>query len=214
MATMLAVVMTDAQLSADEADALLRHAVDSSFNCISVEGHTSTSDTVLLLANRAAGSGPLDDADRRRFAQLLDELCAELAQMIVRDAEGAEHFVTIDVRGARSRAEAARIAKTVAEDPLVKTAVTGNDPNWGRIISAVGFAGVEIREEEISLSINGTPLYRNGAPLEYDEAIVSASMSGGEVHIELELTHGNDAVCFWTSDLTAEYVRLNSEYTT
>ncbi len=215
MATMLAVIMTDAQLATGEADSLLRHAVDRSFNCISVEGHTSTSDTVILLANGAAETGPLAEADRTTFQQMLDEVAAELAQAIIRDAEGAEHFITIDVRGTRTRDEALSIAKTVAEGPLVKTAVTGNDPNWGRIVSAVGYAGVELREEDISLRINGTLLYREGAPVEYDEQVVSESMrTNRDVQIELDLRLGDASVRFWTSDLTAEYVRLNSEYTT
>ena len=215
MATMLSVIMTDAQLTTGEADSVLRHAVDRSFNCISVEGHTSTSDTVLLLANGAAGTGPLATADRTTLGQMVDEVAADLAQAIVRDAEGADHFITIDVKGTRTRDEALHIAKTVAEGPLVKTAVTGNDPNWGRIVSAVGYAGVELREEDISLKINGTPLYREGVPVEYDEQAVSESMRASrDVHIELDLRLGDASVRFWTSDLTAEYVRLNSEYTT
>lgn len=215
MATMLAVVMTDAALSPEEADAMLRHAVDRSFNCISVEGHTSTSDSVLLLASGASGVGPSrsNSADKT-LQQMLDEVTEELATAIVGDAEGASHLITIDVRGLRTREEAHKIAKTVADGALVKTAVTGNDPNWGRIVSAVGYAGVELTEEDISLSINGIRIYEAGAPVEHEEAAVSASMATGKVHIELDLTLGDEAVRFWTCDLTTEYVRLNSEYTT
>jgi glutamate N-acetyltransferase/amino-acid N-acetyltransferase len=215
MATMLAVVMTDADLSPEDADAMLRHAVDRSFNCISVEGHTSTSDSVLLLASGASGVVPSQsDSAKKTLQSMLDEVTEELATAIVGDAEGASHFITIDVRGLRTRAEAHRIAKTVADGALVKTAVTGNDPNWGRIVSAVGYAGVELTEEDISLSINDIRIYEAGAPVEHDAAAVSTSMGTGHVHIELDLTLGDAAVRFWTCDLTTEYVRLNSEYTT
>jgi glutamate N-acetyltransferase / amino-acid N-acetyltransferase len=215
MATMLAVLMTDAVLTTDEADAMLRHAVDDSFNCITVEGHTSTSDSVLLLANGASGAGPLDDAGRRQLQQMFDEVAQDLAQAIIRDAEGAGHLITIDVRGLRTRDEAYRIAKTVAEGPLVKTAIAGADPNWGRIVSAAGYCGVDLREEDISLRLNGTPLYQAGAPVNFDAVAVSKGIrENRNVHIELDLTLGQAAVRFWTCDLTAEYVRLNSEYTT
>jgi glutamate N-acetyltransferase/amino-acid N-acetyltransferase len=215
MATMLAVIMTDAELSPEAADAILRHAVDRSFNCISVEGHTSTSDSVILLANGTAETGPLDEDGRQTLQQTIDTVAEELAIAIVRDAEGADHLITIDVRGLASQQDAHLIARTVAESPLVKTAVTGADPNWGRIVSAVGYAGVELAEDEITLKMNGTLIYESGAPVSFDERAVSQSMrSSRDVHIELAFPLGNGAARFWTSDLTTEYVRLNSEYTT
>jgi glutamate N-acetyltransferase/amino-acid N-acetyltransferase len=215
MATMLAVIMTDAPLSSGEADEMLRHAVERSFNCISVEGHTSTSDTVLLLANGASGAGRLDAAAKKQFQQTLDDVAMDLATAIIRDAEGADHLVTIDVRGARTRAEARTIAKAVAESALVKTAITGNDPNWGRIVSAVGYCGVDVCEEEISLSINGTQIYRSGAPRDFGAARLSQSMQENRnVEVIIDLTRGKESIRFWTCDLTAEYVRLNSDYTT
>jgi glutamate N-acetyltransferase / amino-acid N-acetyltransferase len=215
MATMLAVIMTDAPLAPGEADLILRHAVDRSFNCISVEGHTSTSDTVILLASGGAGCGPLDESSQGILQQAMDDVAAELAQAIIRDAEGADHIITIDVRGLKNREDAMQIAKTVADSALVKTAVTGADPNWGRIVSAVGYAGVELAEEDITLQLNGMLLYENGAPVAYDEAAVSQTMrESRETHIDLTCGSGDAAVRFWTSDLTAEYVRLNSEYTT
>ena len=215
MATMLAVVMTDARLSARETASLLKEAVDVSFNCISVDQHTSTSDTVLLLANGRATSTPA--AQSSRGADIRDtvaEVCSDLAQQIIRDAEGAAHFVTVDVAGTRHREDAHRIAKAVVDSPLVKTAVTGNDPNWGRIVSAAGYAGVEFAEEQCSLSINGIEVYRRGSPTACDEPSVSAAMATGEVHIELQFTLGEGSARMWTSDLTTEYVRLNSERTT
>jgi len=215
MATMLSVVMTDAELTPADAQAMLKHAVDRSFNCISVEGHTSTSDTVLLFANGAAEAGPLDDDTKQAFQAVLDEVNSEMAQAIIRDAEGAEHFITIDVCGARSRAEGFRIAKTIADSALVKTAIAGGDPNWGRIISAAGYSGVELVDADMSLTLNGTEIYRDGAPTEFDAKALSNSIrSNRETDIVLQLKHGDDDVRFWTSDLTAEYVRLNADYTT
>ncbi|HTI52441.1 MAG TPA: bifunctional glutamate N-acetyltransferase/amino-acid acetyltransferase ArgJ [Planctomycetaceae bacterium] len=215
MGTMLSVILTDAALEPVDADALLRHAVDRSFNCISVEGHMSTSDTVLLLANGAAGTGRLSAHDRTRLQQMVDEVAAELAEEIIRDAEGADHEITIDVRGLRTRDEAYRIAKAVAESPLVKTAIAGGDPNWGRIVSAVGYAGVALEERDITLRLNDVLLYQSGTPLPFDAAEASAGIKNNRrVHIELEFPLGHESLRFWTCDLTAEYVRLNADYTT
>lgn len=214
MATMLSIIMTDANFSDSTADRLLRDAVDQSFNCISVDGHTSTSDTVLLLANGAAVDEPLSLPDTEIFHAALNEITLELAQMIIRDAEGAEHFVTVEVTGLSSRDKAHEIAKTVAEDVLVKTAITGNDPNWGRIVSACGRTSVKLTEKDITLSINNHFIFKDGAPTNYEEALVSEAMKTGEVLIKIEFSFGNEGVRIWTSDLTQEYVRLNSEYTT
>jgi len=215
MATMLSVIMTDACLVPADAQALLKHAVDRSFNCISVEGHMSTSDTVLLLANGAASDKPISRHEHTRFQQMLNEVTSDLARAIIQDAEGADHEITIDVRGLRTRDEAFRIAKAVAESPLVKTAIAGGDPNWGRIVSAVGYAGVLLQERDITLRMNNMLLYRSGAPVEFSAAVASAGLKQNrQVHIELEFPLGNEAVRYWTSDLTAEYVRLNADYTT
>ncbi len=215
MATMLGVVMTDAALSPEEADSILRHSVNRSFNCISVEGHTSTSDTVFLFANGAAGQTELDDAGRAILQTAIDEVTMEMAQAIIRDAEGADHFITIDVCGARTRDEAHCIAKAIADGPLVKTAITGADPNWGRIVSAAGYSGVELQEEDVSLWLNEVLIYKDGAPSSFDTQTLSQSIRDNrDVSIMLQLTHGDADVRFWTSDLTAEYVRLNSDYTT
>ncbi len=215
MATMLGVVMTDAALSPEEADSILRHSVNRSFNCISVEGHTSTSDTVFLFANGAAGQTELDDAGRAILQTAIDEVTMEMAQAIIRDAEGADHFITIDVCGARTRDEAHCIAKAIADGPLVKTAITGADPNWGRIVSAAGYSGVELQEEDVSLWLNEVLIYKDGAPSSFDTQTLSQSIRDNrDVSIRLQLTHGDADVRFWTSDLTAEYVRLNSDYTT
>ncbi|WP_437193818.1 bifunctional glutamate N-acetyltransferase/amino-acid acetyltransferase ArgJ [Planctomicrobium sp. SH527] len=214
MATMLAVVMTDATLTPELANDMLKVAANRSFNNISVEGHTSTSDTVLLLANGAAGGDVLSPADQGRFQAVLSEACIELAQKIIKDAEGAKHFVTVNVLGVPSDADARLIAKAVCDSPLVKTAVTGNDPNWGRIVSAAGYAGVPFQEQDLSLVLNGVVIYEAGRPVSYDEAVLSASMATGVVTIDLQFRLGKAQVTYWTCDLTDEYIHLNADYTT
>ena len=215
MATMLSVIMTDATLLPADAQAMLKHAVDRSFNCISVDGHMSTSDTVLLLASGAGAGEQLSTHEHTRFQQMLNEVAMELAQDIISDGEGADHEITIDVRGLRTREEAYAIAKAVAESPLVKTAIAGGDPNWGRIVSAVGYAGVKLAETDITLRLNDVLLYQSGTPVEFNAAEVSAALKNNRhVQIELEFPLGRESVRFWTCDLTAEYVRLNADYTT
>ncbi len=215
MGTMLAAVLTDAPLGAAQAQQLLGSAIEDTFNCISIDGHMSTNDTVLLLANGAAGGAPLAGADLTLFARTLHQVCAELARAIPADGEGCTHLVTIDIRGAANRDAAYRVAKAVAESPLVKTAIAGGDPNWGRIVSAVGYAGVPLDPRAIRLVLNGVPLYAQGAPLVFDEALVSRSLKENrETHIELDLGAGPGELRFWSTDLTAEYVRLNADYRT
>ena len=214
MATMLCVIMTDAVVAVPALPVMLKSAVERSFNCITIDGHTSTSDTVLLLANGASGASLLGTSEADAFQGALDDVCMELSQKIIRDGEGASHFVTLDVKGLESHEAAVKIARAVCDSALVKTAITGNDPNWGRIVSAAGYSGVPFKEQECSLVVNGFPLYRAGTPIPFDEAAVSAAMKTGELHIELTFTRGSHAVRFWTTDLTAEYVRLNADYTT
>lgn len=214
MATMLGLIMTDALLPHDAVTEMLRTAVNLSFNNISVEGHTSTSDTVLLLANGAAGVSCSSKHSLERFQQTLNDVCMELAKKIIRDAEGASHFVTVNVQGLPSEADARLIAKAVCDSPLVKTAITGNDPNWGRIVSAAGYAGVPFLEQDLTLVLNGMVIYEAGRPAAFDEAALSHSMSSGDVNIHLQFRLGKSQVCYWTCDLTAEYVRLNADYTT
>lgn len=219
MATMLGVIMTDAVLSEDQAARFLKASVNQSFNCITVDGHMSTSDTVLLMANGASAHSLQSDADQAAFQDALDELCRKLATDIIRDAEGANHFVTVEVNGFDCRQTATVIARAIAESVLVKTAIAGNDPNWGRITSAAGYAGIDFDANQLHLSINDVPVFQSGVPVKFDEPNLSASMEeAGEVFLKLTLSGGpfsGDAKAkFWTSDLTQEYVRLNSEYTT
>jgi glutamate N-acetyltransferase/amino-acid N-acetyltransferase len=215
LATMLAVIVTDAALEPQTTQQLLQNAADESFNCITVEGHTSTSDTLLLLANGAAQSTPLQGNDLQRFAEMLRILCVELAVKIPADGEGANHLIVVDVEGCRTRNDAKIIARKVAEDVLVKTAICGADPNWGRIVSATGTAGVPYNPKKVSLKLNGFNLYSNGEPAAFDKQTVSDSIRNNrETHIALTFGEGNNQVRFWTTDLTAEYVRINSDYTT
>lgn len=219
MATMLSVIMTDARLTAEQCDELLRYGVERTFNCISVDGHTSTSDTVLLLANAAAGSDCSSAASLTAVRDALQQVCQKLSTDIIRDAEGAEHFITIDVAGFATREQAVQIARAVADSPLVKTAITGADPNWGRIVSAAGYAGIPFESACLSLRINRTEVYRAGTPVPFDAAALSAELkSQRDVALQLQLSggpcSGSATARFWTSDLTCEYVRLNSEYTT
>lgn len=215
MATMLAVVMTDAALTPDAAQRALSVAVEDSFNCVSIDGHMSTNDTALVLSNGAAGQAPLSGSDLAQWQAALTDVCGELARAIAADGEGATHLVTIDVRGCADRASAHRIAKTVAESPLVKTAIAGADPNWGRIVSAAGYAGVPFVAARVTLRVNGTLLYVSGSPVNFDEREVSRSIRDHrDTHLELVFEEGPAAVSFWTTDLTAEYVRLNADYRT
>jgi glutamate N-acetyltransferase/amino-acid N-acetyltransferase len=215
MATMLAVIMTDAPLSVEAAQAGLKDAIDESFNCISVDGHTSTSDTVVLLANGAAGGQPLANGDWNKFQATLVEVCEDLAQSIPADGEGASHLITVEVHGCQCREDAITIAKTIADSPLVKTAIAGADPNWGRIVSAAGYAGIGFDPTKVSLLINGMLLYEHGAPVEFDAAAVSVSIKADrDTGIVLLLDEGGASARFWTTDLTAEYVRLNADYHT
>ena len=215
MATMLAVVMTDAPLTLAAAQDGLKDAINESFNCISVEGHMSTSDAVLLVANGSAGGPPLADRSLARFQATLVEVCEDLAQSIPADGEGASHLITVEVHGAATRADAVCIGQSIANSPLVKTAVAGADPNWGRIVSAAGYAGVDFDPDRVSLHINDSLLYERGAPAAYDAAAVSASIRDQrDTHIVLLLEEGKASARFWTCDLTAEYIRLNADYHT
>src|SRR5262249_26139803 len=213
MATMLGFVLTDAPVPPDMLHYVLKHAVENTFNCISVEGHTSTNDTVVILAN---GRGPaLIGDDMYRFDEAVQDVCADLARAIAADAEGAEHLIVIDVEGCRSDAEAKRIAKTIAESALVKTAVYGADPNWGRFVSAAGYSGVEFAEADLTLWMGPLELYRAGVPLPFDAKVASRYLKENrEVRLRLQFALGEGKCRFYTCDLTTEYVRLNADYTT
>jgi len=215
MATMLAFLLTDAPIRAVELQPILTEAVEESFNCVSVEGHTSTNDSVFLLGGGAPGRRGLDGDELKAFAGMARSACQTLGREMAADGEGATHLITIDVEGCSDREEARSLARAVADSPLVKTAIHGADPNWGRIVSAAGYAGVPFEEGELSLWINEVPVYSRGTPNPFDAAALSADLRANrEVHLRLRFERGDSSIRFWTCDLTAEYVRLNADYTT
>lgn len=213
MATLLAFVLTDASVSEAGLARLAPQAAERTFNSISVEGHTSTNDTLLILAN---GQGPkLSGIDLSAFEAEITRVCADLARAIAADAEGATHLVTIQVEGARNDAEARRVAKAIADSALVKTALFGADPNWGRFVSAAGYAGVEFKEEQLSLWLGDFLLYQNGTPLPFDASAASAYMRNTrDITLRLQFSLGAGRCTFYTCDLSYDYVRLNADYTT
>jgi glutamate N-acetyltransferase/amino-acid N-acetyltransferase len=188
-------------------------AADQSFNCVRVEGHTSTNDSLIFLAN-GAGT-PWQGEPLAAFESAASEVCRDLAMSIAGDAEGATHLVTIQVEGTRDDDEARRIGRAVADSPLVKTAIYGADPNWGRIVSAAGYAGVEFQEEQLSLWLGDLPVYQAGAPLPFDATSASAYIKNNRaITLLLRFTLGSGQATVWTCDLTPEYVHLNADYTT
>jgi glutamate N-acetyltransferase/amino-acid N-acetyltransferase len=212
MATMLAYLFTDAAIEPGALQAMLAAANARSFNCVTVDGDTSTSDTVLLFATGAAGNPPLARPDPA-FARALEAVMVDLAQQLARDGEGAEKFVTIRVAGAASDEAARRIGLSVGNSPLVKTALAAGDANWGRIVMAVGKAGEEADRDRLAVRVGGTLIAEKGGPVPgYDEKPVAAHMAGREVLIELDLGLGPGAATVWTCDLTHRYVDINGSY--
>jgi len=216
MATMLCFVFTDAKVPAPLLQKLLKQGVDRSFNCTTVDSDTSTSDTVLLFATGEtrhprvpADGGPM----LRDFARALDAVLMDLALMVVRDGEGAQKFVRIDVTGAANGRSAKRVAMAVANSPLVKTAIAGEDANWGRIVMAVGKAGEPADRDRLSVAVGGVWMARDGAVVPgYDEAPVVAHMKGREVEIAVDLGLGRGRATVWTCDLTHGYIDINGSY--
>jgi glutamate N-acetyltransferase/amino-acid N-acetyltransferase len=219
MATMLAVLTTDAAIAPDVLDGLLRTAVNRSFNRISIDGDTSTNDTILLLANGVSGMAVTDPDSIAQFGAALNQLCTALAHMIVRDGEGATKFVEIQVTGAASEADAHQIANTVATSPLVKTAFAGSDANWGRLLMAAGRAGVVFDQTKINLWIGTAQpdelqLVANGTPTEYLEKDAAAVFAEPEFMVRLDLGVGGETAVVWTTDLSHDYVSINADYRT
>lgn len=218
MATMLGFIATDASISREMLDGMLRTAVNVSFNRITVDGDTSTNDAVTLTATGQSDVliTPTDRASALAFQAALTELATELAQDIVRDGEGATKFVEITVSSAHSEAEADQVARTVAHSPLVKTALFASDPNWGRILAAVGRAGVsELDVDAVSLSLNGVLIAENGARAEsYTEEAGVAAMAPEDLVITIDLGRGDKSATLWTTDFSYDYVKINAEYRT
>jgi glutamate N-acetyltransferase/amino-acid N-acetyltransferase len=212
-ATMLVYVLTDAAIEPADLDGYLQAAVEVSFNRISVDGDTSTNDTVLLLASGA--SGVKIGADDAAFAAALTDVCTSLARQVVADGEGATHVVELRIGGAASDADALRVAKAIAHSPLVKTAWAGSDPNWGRLAAAIGYSGAQVDPARIDIRFGELQICRDGGrAAEFDEASAHEYISQREFSISIELNQGQGSCVFWTTDLTAEYIHINADYST
>lgn len=214
MATMLSVITTDAKISPDLLDQALRAAVNQSFNRISIDGDMSTNDTLLVLANGASGYEIRNTQHVAEFTDALTIVATDLAKQIVRDGEGATKFVEIVVSGARDDADAARVAKAIANSPLVKTALYGGDANWGRVVAAAGYSGVAVEAVKMKLWFGDVNVFANGTPTNYDEADSTRAIAGKDVFIRLDLGMGRASATVWTCDLSHEYVTINGKYRT
>jgi glutamate N-acetyltransferase/amino-acid N-acetyltransferase len=216
MATMLGFLFTDAAVEAPFLQTMLDVANKQTFSCITVDGDTSTSDTVLAFATGKAGNGPLasfDDEGADAFQAALTDLCRQLAQLVVRDGEGASKFIQIMVEGAESDASAHRVAMSIANSPLVKTAIAGEDANWGRVVMAVGKAGEPAERDLLSIRFGATQVAEKGLAVEgYDEAPVAAHLKGQDIEIGVDLGLGEGRATVWTCDLTHGYISINADY--
>jgi glutamate N-acetyltransferase/amino-acid N-acetyltransferase len=214
LATMLVYLFTDVGASPSELQSLLREACDHSFHCMSIDGDTSTNDTVLLLASGASGARAKEVRVRRKFSAALTAVCQSLAEQIVSDGEGVQHVIRLFVEQARGREEALLVARTIAHSMLVKTAWAGADPNWGRILAAVGRCGAPIDPSRVQIFIGSQKVCRNGAACLFNERQAHRSLAQPVCDIRVQLGRGQESVRFLTTDLTAEYVRINADYST
>jgi glutamate N-acetyltransferase/amino-acid N-acetyltransferase len=216
MATMLGYLFTDAAVAPSFLQECLSRATTRTFSCITVDSDTSTSDTVLAFATGKAGNAPLtsfDDAGADAFAAAIHDVCRQLAHLVVRDGEGASKFISVTVTGAVSDESAHRVGLAIANSPLVKTAIAGEDANWGRVVMAVGKAGEPADRDKLSIGFGGTWAAREGLPLaDYDEAPVAAHLKGQDITIEVDLGLGQGRAQVWTCDLTHGYISINADY--
>ena len=213
MATLLAFVTTDAAVDSGDLRRVVSRAADTTFNAISVDGDTSTNDTLLVLANGASGVTP-KGADLTAFEEGLRAVCADLARMIVADGEGATKVFEVRVRGAASSADARLAARTITYSNLVRTAIHGGDPNWGRVLAAAGRSGARVDDRKASVRIGDLFVYRSGAPVVVADADVRALFAADAIEIEVTLGLGDGEATAWGCDMSAEYVRINAEYMT
>ena len=214
LATMLVYLFTDVGASSRELQPLLREACDQSLNCMSIDGDTSTNDTVLLLASGASGARVGDAGARKKFSWFLTAVCQSLAEQIISDGEGVQHVIRLSVEQARSREEGLMVARTIAHSLLVKTAWAGADPNWGRILAAVGRCGAPIDPARVQIFIGGQQVCRSGVAHVFNERRAHRDLARPVCDIRVQLGHGQESIQFLTTDLTAEYVRINEDYST
>lgn len=216
MATMLCYITTDANISSQLMQKALSEIVEVSFNMISVDGDMSTNDTVLVLANGASGAAEITDGSPEydKFYATLKEICQELSKRIAADGEGATKFLTINVSGTKTFEDAKTVAMSIAKSPLVKTAFFGEDPNWGRVICAVGYAGIPMVPEKTVIKFGGVPVYANGLGAEFNEDDIHKVMAEHDIVIDVEMGMGDAQATVWSCDFSYEYVKINGEYHT
>jgi len=214
MATMLAYVTTDVVLSADAMAPMLRAAADVSFNCVTIDGDTSTNDTVILAATGASGVQMEGEEALYRFESAIRRVCLELALAIVRDGEGVTKVVQVQIEGGACVEDARRAARSVAESLLVKTAINGCLPNWGRILAAAGYSGADLEQDSMSLRFDDIEVVRKGTPVDAPDMLLRGVLERAEYTVTLDLGAGGASAVFWTTDLSAEYVRINADYRT
>ena len=216
MATLLTYVMTDALIDSKALNTVFHQAIDATFNSISIDGCMSTNDTAIILANGLAGNNPLERAQARlqRFRDMLTDVLMELSLAVVKDGEGATKFISIIVEGAKSRSDARRAAYSIANSNLVKTAFFGEDPNWGRIIAALGSSGIPLEKEKVSLSIGGLPVFSQDTPVSISLNKLKGIFEKDRIDVHVQLGGGDKSYCVYTSDLSYDYVKINAEYRT
>ena len=216
MATRLCYITTDANISSQLMQKALSEIVEVSFNMISVDGDMSTNDTVLVLANGASGAAEITDGspEYEKFYATLKEICQELSKRIAADGEGATKFLTINVSGTKTFEDAKTVAMSIAKSPLVKTAFFGEDPNWGRVICAVGYAGIPMVPEKTVIKFGGVPVYANGLGAEFNEDDIHKVMAEHDIVIDVEMGMGDAKATVWSCDFSYEYVKINGEYHT
>ncbi len=213
MATMLSVITTDAGLPRTLMDSIFRRVVDRTFNCLTVDGDTSTNDMVLLMAN-GASEAEVDSRSASYFEEGLERVCEALAKSIARDGEGATKFVEVTVQRAPSFADARRVAKAIAHSPLVKAALYGEELNWGRILCAAGYSGIPFNPDKVTLKVCGIPVFRNGTGISATRMRAEQALKSRDIQILLDLQKGNSAARVWTCDLTRGYIDINASYIT
>jgi len=214
MATMLCYVVTDAAIAAEDLRGALSQTSQRSFNCVTVDGDMSTNDTIIVMANGGSETGQISDDNLSDFTDALEQLLINLARKVARDGEGATKLITITVNGAKSEADGRTVGLSVANSSLVKTAVFGRDPNWGRILCAMGYAGIDFAPDRATVSMAGIPIYADGAGLEFDHDAAVEALGAEEIPIDINLAEGDAQSVIYTCDLTYDYVRINAEYTT
>jgi glutamate N-acetyltransferase/amino-acid N-acetyltransferase len=214
MATLLGFLTTDASVEISFLRKVLKTAIDNTINMVTIDGDTSTNDMVSIMANGAADTGEITGKNGKNFQEALNYVCQFLARSIAADGEGATKLIEVSIEGAKSSADAKKIARTIAGSSLVKSAIHGNDPNWGRIVAALGRSDVAMEEKYIDVFLQDEPMMRQGSPLPFEKNRLSKKLKTGEVKIRVCLNIGNGKAVAWGCDLSQEYVTINSDYTT